>query len=483
MKKLFLILFILISLLCLPINAWTTTYNVACSGNITSSLQSAITAASNGDIVSIGAGSCTWSPVGWTDKNISIIGAGIDQTVVTSNGQLFSVTMTGGADGTSSAGTAVKKVSWRISGMTITGNPNNVYGVIYITAPNYDGIIMGWRIDHIKFNYPNPAYSTRAIIKDVGVVWGLVDNCQFVGHGFIAMATNDYLNSEWDPALTPGAAKMGTYAWSIPMHLGSDEAIYMEDNTFVFTTSADVSVLAYLESGASVVFRHNLVTYGYFLAHGGGGGVNGRSTKKFEIYNNNFQGTNGGNVFIWPFVMQEGGTGTIFNNTVAGYSVNNWVLAEYRTCYDYSGRTQGNCNGSNPLDGNIESTGWPCMDQVGRAGGVGWGQAQASLPLYTWNNGPQLKCYDSSQPGDACDGSIGVALNGACVPIDHPPQSNYISTNAHSNGDKDYCTSATTMPASCGNHTNTYTPYTYPHPLQSIGPPQLLIITNLRIRN
>ena len=328
---------------------------------------------------------------------------------------------------------------------------------------------MGWRIDHVKFNYPT--YRTpvpRGVMVD-GINWGLIDHCVFTGYGFIGVQVRSYLNSEYSK--NAGAAHEGDYAWAMALNLGSDEAVYIEDSTFNFTTDGNASAVNDMHNGAAIVLRHSTMTYAYFLAHTGQGGKLGRGgSRKFEVYNNIFCGQSAtANTFIWPMVIQESGTGVIFNNTVSGYAFNNWVFSLYRAVNNYSGTYYGNCKGADNFtgsgprsyDGNIEDAGWPCLDQIGRGSGVSVGDAQPSVPVYAWNNGPQITCAT----GGVCDGNVAIIVNG--TPLVGGSLSRYISKSAHSNGQVDYCTGAATMPKSCGTHSNTYVPYAYPHPLQT----------------
>lgn len=55
--------------------AWATTYNIACSGDITSALNSAISSAVKDDIISIGPGTCSSSGITVMDKQLTIQGA------------------------------------------------------------------------------------------------------------------------------------------------------------------------------------------------------------------------------------------------------------------------------------------------------------------------------------------------------------------------------------------------------------------------
>jgi hypothetical protein len=46
----------------------------------------------------------------------------------------------------------------------------------------------------------------------------------------------------------------------------------------------------------------------------------------------------------------------------------------------------GRCDGDNPLDGNQDSTGYPCKDQTGRTTDSNNDGIQDSAPQYQWNN-------------------------------------------------------------------------------------------------
>jgi microcompartment protein CcmK/EutM len=455
-----------------------------------SDVQIAITGAADGDTVLIPAGSCSWTTgVSWSNQNIKVIGAGIGNTVINwtgSSGRPFSIGMTTGTSGTSSAGTTVKKVTWRLSSLTINGATSGDE-VISISSLNSNNStpIMGWRVDHLSIDISSVAAHGVFVY---GITWGLIDHFTFTGGtGSIGVILYSYLNRE-----TTNTA--GATSWGMALNLGSDEAVYVEDSTFPFinaiVTNSAMNDMGY---GAAIVVRHCTITATEFLAHTGQGGHRG-GMRKFEVYNNTFNGTGTDGQFGYaPMVLQGGdGTGVVFNNTVSGYGMNKWLLQEYRTSVNYYGAYYGNCQGAaNPdfsgpqsYDGNIEASGWPCLDQIGRSSGVPLGTAQASVPVYFWNNGADAGCA----MGGTCDGSIAVGRGGTPLIFTSTTNSStspyslssYISTSAHSNGDKDYCTATTTMPTSCGNHTNTYVPYTYPHPLNipPPAPPKSLRIVN-----
>ncbi|MGD0235404.1 MAG: hypothetical protein ABSC55_12825 [Syntrophorhabdales bacterium] len=476
-----------------------------------------------GDTVSIAAGTPTWAgPVIVANKNITIKGP---DCTLNAAGQPTScpltITMSGNGTctgcqwgnvaafdfytdsdsalttGTSSAGTTVKKVSWRLHDLAITGNPGAVTSIINVFTYAYnpsnlgtDYPIMGWRIDHVKLDFSAYTNISRFFLI-VGVTWGLVDHVNLVGSHAIYFYQMGLLNHEYydGAGLTPQQSYWGDFAWSIPLHLGSDEALYVEDS--LITETGSPQGFNDMASGASIVVRRStIVGTPTLYSHTGEGGLLGRGGGiKYEFYNNQCDGS-AGSAFYW-MAFQDSGTGVIYNNKVTGYSLNKVWPSLFRatTAYNYTNFFYGNCWGpsnfnygggaTRSYDGNLESNGWPCLDQLGRGPGVALGTAQPSVPLYVWNNGPQDACYTGSG-SPACDGSANVTIN-AAGGTKVGTMADYIKTTAHSNGDKDYCIGTTTMPTSCGNHTNSYVAYTYPYPLQAGGGTLLAVPTNLRV--
>lgn len=498
--------------LLLTSNVWATSYTYTCTGTADqTAINTQIGSMTTGDVLTI-SGSCTFTgPVVLTNKNIEVKGptctydsTGLPTscpTTITVSGQGycdefvtsgFCVNMNTGASGTGSAGLAVKKVSWSLHDMTITGSPS--VPAIAVTSTHYNYPIQGWRIHHMKLDFGTHSMGQLTIFG--GIQWGLIDHVKFISYGDQCINMSNWLDSEYDAGYAAGARPIqsfeGRTSWAFPLHLGSDEALYVEDCDFTYTkTNNPVTDMV---AGASVVFRHNTIenSTGVYSHTGEGGNLGRGGARKYEIYNNK---QDGGNAAYEAIGFQESGTGVIFNNTLKNYGVNTAQLQLYRasgpgTSFDYTGYYYGNCWGTTNMnhgssatqsyDGNIETTGWPCLDQIGRGSGVPLGTAQPSVPLYLWNNGTQDKCYNPNAAGPDCDGLAGVFV-GQSTALRRPSLSNYISTVAHSNGDKDYCVGTTTMPASCGNHTNTYAPYTYPHPLQAGGSADLVTPQNLRI--
>ena len=407
-------------------------------------VQRAVNSAQNGDTVSIPPGSCQWAAnVSWSNKNISVIGAGIGNTTITANSGAFDINAT--------------TKPFRISGFTFTWS--STAEIITLDTTDTSTPLRGWRIDHVRFQGTTET-SSHAILVN-GISYGLVDHCTFDGGGsYLGVHLASYTQSDYNNYPTYLA---GREAWSIPTNLGTDEAVYIEDSVFNFPPSGlpFVNDMVY---GARMVFRYNTVTSGIFQSHSARGGDRGGALK-YEVYNNRWIGSG----FLRPFLIRSG-TGVIFNNTVSGYQGNDIHIDDQRIATE-SGCSViqaplNACNGSSSYDGNVESNGWPCIDQIGRGAGVAAGAAQPSIPLYAWNNGTT----DTCATGGTCNNTSLIGINGACSSAAQWIKS---TGSPHTGGIVDYVNNGTTPKPG-------YTPYIYPHPLQGQGlsvtlaPPQNL---------
>ncbi len=403
-------------------------------------VQVALDAADDGDIVLIPAGTCDWpAGVDWTNKNVTLQGAGIDQTIITC-GECVRITSTAPTSAFS---------HWRLTGLTFRGAAPS--GIVITIWDNVAEWHYGWRIDHLKFDYPGAASGYGIFIG--GATYGVIDNSLWNWGGGLAIIVAGQLSDEW-----PGSAThpQGGYLLSQPLDLGTQKAVYIEDNVFTGTAPGGMAAYDTSSGGGRAVFRHNTVTGGIYYSHWTRnrevGGI------LHEIYNNRFIGN--ANFDSYP-IRLEAGTGVIFNNSVQGYTDLYAVLDERRGFYESDGEL-GACDGLKAWDGNAgdpAAPGWPCLGQIGRAPGkslaqIMAGDKQASAPLYLWNNGPE----DGCRTGGVCSGGFGVSVwNGTTAA--HA----YVSALPHPNGDVDYVLNGTTPKPG-------YTAYTYPHPLRG-GPP------------
>lgn len=420
----------MVGLFCVPAASAGTINAASCAQT---DVQAAVSGASDGDVVNIPAGNCSWANhVGWDNKNIWVRGAGIGQTVITRNGEyVFYVTISN-----------VSKGGHRISDMTLGGNVTNA--VIYTASWTLAAVPAGrWRIDHIHFNFPA---GQRGGVHVAGVNYGVVDHNTFNWHSGIVirhafgLATECYGN----------ALLSGDFANQQPLDLGTDRFVFVEDNTFIpHRFDNPLWVYDATAGGGRVVFRHNTGTASQFYNHWTRGCE--VAAQVFEIYNNtwiahpNFDP-------VYPMRV-EAGTGVFFNNSVQGYNGGKpyVVLDDRRAERSEAGGFLGVCDGTKAHDGNAgdpAAPGWPCLGQIGRAPGKSLAQILAgnkpvSAPFYFWNNGQEPGCAT----GGACNNIVTVwATPGA-----------YIKNTPHPNGEVDYVDKNIPKPG--------YTPYVYPHPL------------------
>jgi hypothetical protein len=369
-------------------------------------VQAAVNAAVDGQTVTIPAGNCTWdSPVTWSDKNITVQG---DGTVINVVSKAFHVKPT--------------TKPFRISSLTITGNLVSGASVITIDSLHTTNVIRGWRIDHIHFDFPNQSNSRAIVIW--GLSFGLVDHNVFDGGSFAGICSYAQTLHDWKD----NGQIMGTDAHATPTDLGGADAVFIEDNVFNYVPSG-IPFVNDMTYGGRQVFRYNVVNGGIFQSHSSRDRNRGGAIQ-FEVYNNVFNGKG----YYRPFHLRSG-TGVIFNNTISGYVRNEIHVDNQRSSTDAgcsnTNLPLGACNGTNPVDGNVEPNGWPCLDQIGRGNGPP-GQ-QPSEPLHAWNNG-----------------GVGIVINPACKSA-----AAFIKSTPHANGEVDYVDG----PKPC------YKPYVYPHPL------------------
>lgn len=357
-------------------------------------VQKAINAAQDGDTVVVPAGTATWvtkdgnkPAVLISGKVITLSGAGIDRTVITDGNTAAWKDLLIWIEGERPA---------RITGLTFKGSIDSNRGAAAIAV---HGNCRHWRIDHCKFDG-----SPRGVWAYAGC-FGLVDHCTFLNAGQGVVMKGD-----------------GPKSWERPLMLGLPRAVYIEDCTF---RGGGAATDAY--HGARFVFRHNLAIDTHVAQHGcDSGGY--RSTFSYEVYENRI-GKEKLKSWEVPRAMHfRGGTGVVFNNTLAGFTAGIDV-ANYRSSEqlrELCGKW-GICDGKNPIDGNEEPNGYPARDQIGRS------TRQVLEPLYEWNN----------------------TLDGKDADV-------HVSTGAqHIKEDRDFFND-TRRPG--------YKPYPYPHPLSRQWP-------------
>ena len=456
--NLILVLCCSIILLCLAITARAA--NITAASCSSFDVQAAINSAAHSDVVIVPPGNCTWTTtVTIASKGITLRGAGIDLTNITDQGSGGSALIVTGASETNFVD---------ISGFTwIRGTPH-ANGIVTLDGTMFS---QAFRFHHNRFLMPSPTCDAnpkagcgRGIF--ITSIYGLFD------HNTIDMTALHGSNQSISLRGSPASSDGGQTPWKQPLTLGSNNAVYVEDNTFNYTTS-DTGVEDALDaySGARFVVRYNQIN-NISMGHHGTDSGGMRSPVSFEVYNNTF--TNNSSTVIRGWTVR-GGTGVFFNNTYGG-TVSAWydvLLVYYRACsdlvlswgrcdgtrwevlsdvkssdnsrkcsatggfrYDATKEQLGPANGTytNYFDGG-GTGGYPCRDQPGR------GPGQVLEPIFFWSNtGTGISPQPSSLAGtNNCNG-FGV--------------NNYFQAG------RDYIDNGN-IPKSG------FTPYTYPHPLQA----------------
>lgn len=375
-------------------------------------VQAAVSKAVTGNRVIVPAGSCTWaSPINIAGKNLILQGAGKTATLISTTRTAVNLATT----------------SSRVTEFSFT-----------LTAPNEGPIIRAdgqqFRVDNNRLHcgaaigfVPNGVYSAGvhspgAATAAIPHPRGVIDSNEFIGCR----------------VLVAGDLWLLAHAiWAEPSGLGTDNAVFVEDNTFDGWNRLLNNVVD-SNYGGRYVFRYN---HGTNLNHGPithSVQGNHRASRSFEMYHNTLSTNAAVFTSIWP----RGGSGVIFNNTITGPYTFPIAFDNVRSV------SPGGCNGSSPWDGNANppGNGWPCRDQMGRGKDLSlWTTAspypkQESEPVYLWgntHNGAPAKVTVIN-----CASTI--VAGGSC---------------AHLQTGRDFI-EGTPKPG--------YTPFTYPHPLRSI---------------
>jgi hypothetical protein len=474
-----------------------------------SDVQTALkSVAADGTTVVIPAGNCTWQTTVTYNQVYTTTIQGQTTCTGTPASSCTDNTTINANTGTNAfwvLNTASGK-SLRLTGLTFTGgDPNLSYGAIVISGGSQK-----LRIDHCHFN------NVQQTALNIDGVYGVIDHV--VAH--VASEFMRPLNSSWN-----GVGSWGDNSFAQPTGFGTDQFIFLEDSTMTMTTpSSSGNGTNDCYRGGKFVVRHNILNYSSVQGHGTGHAGEDRGCRAAELYDNTFTLSNDtGNYWQFNGFFLAGGPAMIWGNTLptsGGNYYTHFVTAhinrEDNATYGQSATPNGwgycgtavSGTGSAWDQNSASSTGYACLDQVGRGqgdllstgfpnrvntstGSIAWPR-QKLEPVYEWGdtwgctgdsncsfwvnydpgivqNRDYFVGYNNSScpanPSGNCTAGVGVGTlanrpascttNSVSYPAGNSPGVGYWATDMNTL----YVCSAT------NTWTAYYTPYTYPHPL------------------
>ena len=420
------------------------------------------TVAASGDTVNLPAGSVTWGNTLTITKGVTLQGAGMDSTTVTSSGGTIIVAYI-------PANPSLNE-SFRLTGVTLDGNGRSVIGV-YVGNSSTSDTITNIRLDHNKIHG-----CANKCFQPIGMIYGLIDNNIFMGDSGVVGKPIMILSGNND------------YSWEQPVNIGTADSLYIEDNTFSGTTEGWYIIQS--NEGTRWVFRNNTAD----MSNGGQPlDVHGNQATNYSdipisclnssvLYNNARSGVITevyGNTFTNQptsarIFQARGGQTFVWNNNSSGPNANQPFFVMWEE--DASLLAYGPCS---PL-----KTDYPGLDPLiayaweNNFTKVGYSTSRAYIQ---YNNVPSLEAQAIMIPEQI--GYWADTQRGSTT------ATSYWRSDLHSDRNLTTCTAedvyweTDTKKLYRCTATNTWTfvykPYIYPHPLQGISNKGATIINTI----
>jgi hypothetical protein len=420
---------------------------ITLGNNSYATVSAAVAKASRGDTIVLPPGAATWSSTVTLNitKGLNLIGSGAGLTVLTSTNELIAVNPDLQA--------IDNEETIRIEGMTLDGgnfalNLITVQGAAAASTKPFKNLAIG----HNIFRNMGNTTSGSGVIRVNGQVRGVIYNNTFSRCNVILKILGNDIETEWQNG-------------NFPFAYGNSDNLFFEGNTILWPTTWTGGDPGWTETGqgARLVSRYNTWdmshasgtelwdVHGFQNYHTGNDGQTG--TMIVEMYGNTLTSTSG-----YRWINHRGSWGLYFNNIMTG----------------------GN-------GGSIGINEYGCTDEI--LGGTGAHLAEVNN-TYVWNNMVNGVMHNMAIETPRCDiaedlsfwnynaafdGSVGIGrgtsapVSTATVGVAYWVCSTPTPTtdpNVIQGGHLWQCQATDVW-------TDYYTPYTYPHPLQTDTPPPL----------
>lgn len=354
-------------------------------------VAAAVALAAEGDIVRIPAGNVIWTRVLHVTKGISIIGAGVGQTIIADNinrasapegvnigESIFSVATTAGK-------------SYRISGLTLTNaapapTTTHFNGMIQITGTSSE-----IRIDNLRFEFPTGTRHGRCVYW-FNYTRGVMHDVTF---NLTSAQAFTVFHDTW------AGSTEGNGSWAASDQAGTAEMVYVEDCVLIRTDNGGLSDGF---SGARFCVRYSTIRNGHLATHGTESTGRHRGTRWVEAYHNTFEHPiAGSNAYGIDY---RSGTGVFFNNTGTGGHQAPVHMSNYRNIDHFV--PWGMADGRNAFDRNDTNGGTGNPFESGSHTGAN-GAASISDSSKTWTTN-QWANYHVHRIGPSGVASAGSGL-------------------------------------------------------------------------